>query len=72
MSTQFNKATAKSLREYINELRISDAKRLLKESSLSVTEIAFLIGFDSSNYFSEIFKKQVGISPLKYRKASRN
>ena len=71
MSTQFNKATAKSIREFINELRIADAKRLLKESSLSVTEIAILIGFDSSNYFSEIFKKQVGISPMKYRKASR-
>lgn len=68
MSTQFNKATGKSIREYINELRIADAKRLLKETALTVSEIAFLIGYDSSNYFSEIFKKHVGLSPLKYRK----
>ena len=71
MSTQFNQATGKTIREYINELRIADAKRLLKESSLSVTEIAFLTGFNSCNYLSDIFKKQVGMSPLKYRKASR-
>ena len=68
MSTQFNKETGKTIREYINELRIADGKKLLKETTLSVTEIAFLIGFDSSNYFSQIFKKQVGMSPLKYRK----
>ena len=71
MSTQFNKTTGKSIREYINELRVADAKRLLSESALSVTEIAFLVGFNSSNHFSDIFKKQVGISPLKYRKSSR-
>ncbi len=70
MSTQFNKATGKSIRGYINELRITDSKRLLKESALSVTEIAFLLGFENSNYFSAIFKKQVGISPLKYRKGA--
>lgn len=68
MSTQFNKETGKSIRDYINELRIDDAKKLLTDSSLSVTEIAFLIGFDSPNYFSQIFKKQMGMSPLKYRK----
>lgn len=70
MSTQFNKATGKSIRGYINELRMADAKRLLKESALSVTEIAFLVGFNSSNHFSDLFKKSTGTSPLKYRKAS--
>jgi len=67
MSSEFNKYTGKSIREYINELRIEDAKLLLKTSSLSVTEIALSVGFTDSNYFSGIFKKNAGLSPLKYK-----
>ena len=71
MSTQFNRLTGKSIRAYINDLRIADAKNLLEETNLNVSEIAFSIGFSNSDYFSEIFKKQVGIPPLTYRKAFR-
>lgn len=71
MSTQFNKATGKSIREYINELRIADAKNLLIGTNLNVSEIAFSVGFSNSNYFSERFKEHVGIAPLKYRKIFR-
>lgn len=71
MSTQFHKFTGKSIRAYINELRIEDAKNLLEHSSLNITEIAFLIGFCNSNYFSEIFKKHTGLSPMQYKKSCR-
>lgn len=68
MSSQFNKYTGKSIRDFINELRIEDAKLLLVNSHLSVTEIALSVGFCDSNYFSNIFKKATGFAPLKYRK----
>ena len=71
MSTQFNKFAGKTLRQYLNELRIHDAKILLKNTDLSVTEIAFSVGFNNSNYFSDLFKKEVGKSPLQFRKESR-
>lgn len=72
MSTQFNRFAGKTLRQYLNELRINDAKILLKNTDLSVTEIAFSVGFNNSNYFSDLFKKEVGKSPLQFRKESRS
>ena len=71
MSTLFNRKMGKSIREYINELRIRDAKVLLKTTNLTVTDIAFTVGFNSSNYFAELFRKKEGLSPLQYKKASR-
>lgn len=72
LSAQFNKETGKTIREYITELRIADAKQLLKDTKLSVTEISCLAGFGNSNYFSQIFKKQVSLSPIQYRKRYRD
>lgn len=55
--------------EHIKILRINEAKRLLKESSLSVHEISDKVGFTDYNYFCRIFKKCVGMPALKYRNA---
>ena len=71
MSTQFNRFAGKTLRQYLNELRINDAKALLRNTDLSVTEIAFSVGFNNANYFSDLFKKEVGLPPLQFRKKSR-
>jgi AraC-like DNA-binding protein len=68
MSTEFNKYYGKSIRQCLTELRIEDAKTLLENTKLSVTEISYSVGFADSNYFSNIFKKSVGLSPLAYRK----
>lgn len=68
ISHTFKRQTGKSIREYLTELRLEDAKSLLSHSQLTVTEIAFSTGFCDSNYFSNVFKKHVGSSPLAYRK----
>ena len=55
--------------KYLQLTRISKAKALLESSKKSVREIAEECGFSSANYFSLIFKHEVGISPASYRKA---
>ena len=48
--------------------RIGEAQTLLINTGYSATEIAFLVGYNDSNYFNTIFTKIVGMSPIKYRK----
>ncbi len=53
--------------EHIKNLRIEEAKRLLKETNLSVQEISDKVGFNDYNYFCRVFKKEVGMPALRYR-----
>ncbi len=54
----------------LNEVRQDLAQKYLKEAENSMTEIAFLLGFSESSAFSRAFKRWMGVSPTKYRKAS--
>lgn len=54
--------------EFITLQKIEKAKLLLETTNSSITELAFDLGFSSSNYFCSAFKKQAGISPYQYRK----
>jgi AraC-like DNA-binding protein len=67
----FVDATSQTPTQYLITLRINDAARLLKNSDLSITEIAFECGFTDSNYFTRQFKKQTGQSPAAFRKKTR-
>lgn len=53
---------------YLNRIRLCHAMRLLRETDKTVTEIAFACGFNDSNYFTARFHREVGTTPLKYRK----
>ena len=53
---------------YLNRYRINQAKTLLEEGDKNVTEIAMLVGFLDSGYFSRVFRRQVGVSPDAYRR----
>ena len=57
-----------NLTEYISDIKISRASKLLKDTTLTVAEIAGRTGYNSSKYFSAEFKRKTGISPLNYRK----
>ena len=63
----FRKVTGKSPQQYITNLRISKAKEMLLTSRLNISEIAELIGYQNPLYFSRIFHKNTGVSPLHYR-----
>lgn len=53
--------------EYQNLLRIAKAKELLRNCSISVNEVAYYLGFESSSYFIQLFKKNEGSTPRQYR-----
>ena len=71
ISHAFKSQLGVGFREYLTELRLSDAAGLLCYSDLSITEIAYSVGFCDSNYFSGVFKSRFGLSPTEYRKVNR-
>ncbi len=64
----FKKYTGYTINEYITQLRIEQAKELLRTTSLSAYQIGAIVGIADENYFYRLFKKNVGISPHRYRK----
>lgn len=53
--------------DLLTGIRMKEAKRLLSETSKSIKEISLLVGFQSPNYFSRLFKEKVGLAPKEYR-----
>ncbi|MBB6272381.1 ligand-binding sensor domain-containing protein/signal transduction histidine kinase/DNA-binding response OmpR family regulator [Pedobacter cryoconitis] len=58
--------TDQSVNDFIKSFRLKQAARLLKTGGLSISEIAYSVGFNDRKYFSLEFKKQFGISPTEY------
>lgn len=67
LSSYFKQRTQENLTSYINRVRTDKAKELLLDPSLSVSEISRLTGFSDHNYFSKVFKKMTGMTPVEYR-----
>ena len=65
----FKNETGLTFKAYLNQVRISSAKVLLKSTSWKNYEIAEHIGFDDTSYFNELFKKSTGMTPNEYRKS---
>jgi len=68
----FKKATGQSPIDYLIQIRIKKAKKMLSGSNQQVADIALQVGFNEYNYFSRKFKKAVGISPMKYRSSFKS
>lgn len=68
----FKKEGNTSVQSKINEIRLTNAKRLLRSTNLSITQISFSVGFTDSNYFSTFFKNKENMTPREYKKASRS
>ena len=66
-SALFVKVMGVSLREYINHVRVEEAKRLLTATDYPLSQIAVSVGFSDQSYFSKVFKQITGISPNRYR-----
>ena len=65
---QFKKEIGLSVIEFLIQTRINHARDFLENSTLTLAEIAYKTGFESTSYFSRAFKSLVGISPGRYRK----
>jgi two-component system, response regulator YesN len=68
LSHIFKKETGTTLLEYLEKVRIEEAKRLLENTSWNTTQISFAVGYSDQSYFCKVFKKSEGISMSEYRK----
>ena len=63
----FKKVTGINFTDYVSRVRIENAKNLLLNPNLRVSEIAYEVGFQSLTHFNRVFKKIIGQSPTDYR-----
>ena len=68
LSRIFSSQSDFSLFQYLTDVRINEAKKLLRENRYIINDIASMVGFESLGYFSKVFKKHVGCSPSQYGK----
>jgi len=71
LNRRFKQATGMSPQGYLQSLRVAMAKDLLRHSNLSVGDIAWQVGLQDVSYFSQLFRRHSGMSPLRYRQAVR-
>ncbi|MPN57830.1 HTH-type transcriptional activator RhaS [bioreactor metagenome] len=67
----FKKATGTTPINYLNQVRLQEAEKLLRTTDLPVSKIAQDVGFSSQNGFSQSFCRFKGVSPIHYRQAQR-
>lgn len=67
LSDMLKKETGKSLKKYINDFLINNAKTMLLGSTSPVSQIAYSLGFEYPQHFSKLFKQKTGMSPVEYR-----
>ena len=71
LGRRFKQATGVSPLAYLQNLRVAEARNLLRSSNLSIGEIAWQLGLQNASHFSRLFRSQVGMTPLQYRQAVR-
>ena len=65
----FKMETKETIFSYFNRLKMDEAKKMLAETSLSISDISYRLGFDEVKYFDYFFKKYEGVTPSKFRRA---
>lgn len=66
-SRTFKEVTGINYSEYVNKCRIDIAKELLSTGEMNVKEVCYKVGYNDPNYFSKVFKKYEGISPVNFK-----
>lgn len=72
LSQLFQRSIGMSYSQYLKNMRIEEAKHLLRTTNMTVLDIAEHVGFSSQNYFTRVFKGEVNISPSQFRSVSCN
>ena len=71
VSRHFSKVCGMPLSQYFNKMKMEEAKRLIRETRFSFTEISERLMLANSHYFSTLFKKYVGMSPTEYKQSCK-
>lgn len=69
---EMKKKTGCSFTEFLSDIRLNEACNLLKNTDMSITDIAYAVGFNSPSYFSVLFKDYIKLSPTRYREKFSN
>ncbi|KQX62996.1 response regulator [Paenibacillus sp. Root444D2] len=67
LSKLFKKETGQNFLDYLTEIRIEQAKRMLRDTNLKIYEIAEKIGYQEIQYFGKLFKKRTNMTPKEFR-----
>ncbi len=67
LSTRFSEVTGSGIRDYINVKRIREAMRLMTNTEASLGWIALEVGFQNATYFTRVFKKVMGVTPIEWK-----
>lgn len=71
LCTVFKQACGVTVKDHLTQVRIERAKELLREGRDKLQSVALRVGFRDANYFSTVFKREVGITPREYRERSQ-
>jgi two-component system response regulator YesN len=71
LSRLFGEHLGTTFVDYLTELRIEKAEKLIRENSMNIKEVSFAVGYQDPNYFSKIFRKMTGMSPSMYAERNR-
>ena len=69
LSSAFKKGVGQNFQDYVQQKRMDKAAEILRDTRLSVAEIAAVVGYDDVRHFSRTFRKRMGMTPSEYRAA---
>ena len=69
---ELREATGLTIGDYVLQRRLDEAQSLLRRTNLAITEVAFAVGLTDPSNFTRAFKKQIGLTPTRYRSAVRD
>jgi transcriptional regulator GlxA family with amidase domain len=68
LKRRFRQATGLTLIDYVQNLRIEEAKRMLEHGSESVENISYAVGYEDTSFFRRLFKRRTSLTPSQYRR----
>jgi transcriptional regulator GlxA family with amidase domain len=68
LKRRFKQATGLALIDYLQNLRVEEAKRLLESTDRPVDEISYDVGYEDASFFRRLFKRRTGVAPARYRR----
>lgn len=70
LSIIFKEKTGCNFKDYLKNIRIQNAKRLLGHTEYKVTDIGYKVGYSDAKYFNRVFKQETGLTPKEFRKSN--